>query len=42
MYVMIIHANKKSNVCSIQGDLVDAIADPQEGWQFGENIRTGK
>ena len=25
-----------------QGDLIDAIDDPQEGWQFGENITTGK
>ena len=25
-----------------QGDLIDAIDDPQEGWQFGENINTGR
>jgi hypothetical protein len=26
----------------MQGDLIDAIDDPQEGWQFGENITTRK
>lgn len=24
------------------GDLIDAIDDPQDGWQYGENTRTGK
>ena len=27
---------------TMQGDLIDAIDDPQEGWQFGENISTGR
>ena len=26
----------------MQGDLIDAIDDPQDGWQFGANISTGK
>ena len=30
------------SILLMQGDLIDAIDDPQEGWQFGENITTGK
>lgn len=25
-----------------QGDLIDAIDDPQDGWQFGESTKTGR
>jgi len=26
----------------LQGDLIDAINDPKDGWQYGENHTTGK
>lgn len=28
-------------IAAFQGDLIDAIDDAQEGWQYGENTRTG-
>ena len=30
------------SILLMQGDLIDAIDDPQEGWQFRENITIGK
>lgn len=29
-------------VLSMQGDLIDALDDQKDGWQFGSNFRTGK
>ena len=29
-------------VCCWQGDLIDAIDDPRDGWQFGESTKTGR
>ena len=26
----------------VQGDLIDAVNDPKDGWQYGENHTTGK
>ena len=40
--IMCLHCVSSLCVCCWQGDLIDAIDDPRDGWQFGESTKTGR